>query len=245
MQQLSHQQWPRAANVQALITTRFAFGISAAPFHQANLGDHVGDQANAVAANRRELQHRLRFATPITFMQQVHGIEVSDLDQTAIHPAADACITRNTMRACAVLTADCLPVLFAANDGSIVAAAHAGWRGLLAGVLEATVAAMQTPAAELSCYIGPGISATHFEVGDEVRDAFCSADARTAFAFVANPSQRWQCDLPALAKFRLTQMGLGAIYQSADCSYRDQDLYYSHRRDAGATGRFASMVWIS
>ena len=181
-------------------------------------------------------------------MEQVHGIDVLDLDLLAQGAAgngvitADAALTRRTGRICTVQVADCLPVLFAARNGGAVAAAHAGWRGLAAGVLEATVQTLSVAPEELIAWLGPGIGPAHFEVGDEVRRAFLAHDAAASGAFVANARGRWQCDLPALARARLAGLGVTAVFGGNWCTYADPSCFFSFRRD-GRGGRMAALIW--
>ena len=184
------------------------------------------------------------------WLTQVHGAEVVRLGaQLQASLAADAVVTRQPGRVCVIQVADCLPVLFAARDGSVVGAAHAGWRGLAAGVLEATVAAMGVPPGQLRAWIGPGIGAANFEVGVEVRDSFvgaagaAAAKPRSRQPFVANAHGRWQCDLVALTRQRLAACGLTAIYGGRWCTFSDVGNYFSYRRD-GRTGRMAALIWL-
>jgi hypothetical protein len=189
------------------------------------------------------------------WLQQVHGIEVADLDAPAPLPdlpVADASVSRTPGVVCAIRTADCLPVLFAASDGSAVGAAHAGWRGLAAGVLEATIAKLRARMPRevaLVAWLGPAISAAHFEVGDEVRDAFMRHDPMAAAAFVKNARGRWQCDLYLLARQRLKASGVTDISGGGLCTYADSACFYSYRRDVqhqgmATTGRMATLIWI-
>jgi polyphenol oxidase len=187
------------------------------------------------------------------WLKQVHGVGVVDLDAVPAgpEPVADASVSAVSGTVCVVRTADCLPVLFAATDGSIVGAAHAGWRGLAAGVLEATVAALRArlaPGIALQAWLGPGISVRHFEVGDDVRRAFVAAHPRAAEAFQAGNGDRWHCDLFAIARQRLTGLGITDISGGQYCSYADETRFYSHRRDVqhrrlDTTGRMASLIW--
>lgn len=231
--------WPAPANVGALVTTR-AGGVSAAPYDGFNLATHVGDAAAAVAENRARLRRRLP-AEPC-WLEQVHGIAVADADRAAGVPQADAAVAREAGTVCAVLTADCLPVLFCDDRGSVVAAAHGGWRGLAAGVLEATVVRMGVPPSSVLAWLGPAIGPAHFEVGGEVREAFLRADPAAGIAFVsaAQPG-KWIADLFALARQRLMRAGVARVYGGGRCTYADES-FYSYRRD-GVTGRFASLVW--
>jgi YfiH family protein len=236
-------EWPVPPNVHAAFTLRSG-GVSTAPFASLNLGAHVGDQAAAVAENRRRVRTQLRLPHEPAWMEQVHGTEVLDLD---LHgPArgitADAAFTRRAGPVCAVQVADCLPVLLAVSDGSAVAAAHAGWRGLVAGVLEASVKSLTAEPRRLLAWLGPGICAAHFEVGDEVRSAFLARDPGAAREFASNDRDRWQCDLAGLARRRLTTLGVSAIFGGDWCTYADTSRFFSYRRD-GRCGRMAALIW--
>jgi YfiH family protein len=246
-------EWPAPSRVRAAFTLRHG-GVSAAPFDSLNVGAHVGDEAAAVAENRRRVRARLSLPEEPAWIEQVHGVDVVDLDAAvrAAHPArhtpaagmgaADAAISRRAGRVCVVQVADCLPVLFAVRDGSAVAAAHAGWRGLAAGVLEATVKRLAAEAADVIAWLGPGIGAEHFEVGAEVRQAFLAHDAGAAEAFAANARGRWQCDLAGLARRRLATLGIGAVFGGKWCTYADASRFFSYRRD-GRCGRMAALIW--
>ncbi|WP_083831908.1 peptidoglycan editing factor PgeF [Azoarcus olearius] len=232
--------WPLPPGVRALLTTRRG-GHSAAPYDGFNLGTHVGDRPADVAANRALLQTALPAAP--CWLDQVHGVDVADADCAHGVPVADAAVARRPGVVCAVMTADCLPVLFSDDAGTVVAAAHAGWRGLAAGVLEATVARMAVPPAHILAWLGPAIGPAAFEVGDEVRAAFVSADAGAASAFrPAGTSGKWLADLFQLARRRLAAMGVMHVHGGDTCTYSDAARFYSYRRD-GATGRFASLIW--
>jgi YfiH family protein len=244
--------WRAPPGVQALCTTRTG-GVSEGPAASLNLGTHVGDSPEAVAENRRRLQVAANLPSGPRWMRQIHGIEVADLDALPAGslPEADAAITRRAGTVCAVLTADCLPVVFAATDGSLVGIAHAGWRGLAAGVLEAVVAALRSRVAAgvgLIYWIGPAISAGHFEVGADVRDAFLSTESRDEAAFANGRPARWQCDLRWLARRRLSSLGVADGGGGDRCTYEHEGLFYSHRRDVqhrglATTGRMATLVW--
>jgi hypothetical protein len=235
-----------------LFTTRVG-GISDGPLATLNLATHVGDSPEAVAENRRRLQDAAALPAGPHWLRQMHGIEVADLDALpeGSTPGADAALSTRPGIVCAVLTADCLPVLFVSTDGSVVGAAHAGWRGLVAGVLEAAVAALRTrlsPGVGLMYWIGPAISARHFEVRDDVRDAFLSAGPQDAAAFVRGREGRWQCDLPRLARRRLQDLGVVDGGGGDRCTYEEEAHFYSHRRDVqhrglATTGRIATLVW--
>lgn len=238
--------WGGAAipGVRALVTTRESLqGISVAPYARFNLGTHVGDDPAAVAVNRAQLR-KLLPAEPL-WLNQVHGVGVVDAGSASLGVNADASYARGAGRVCAVLTADCLPLLLAAADGSVVAAVHAGWRGLADGVVESTVVAMGLAGGDLLAWLGPAIGPGAFEVGDEVRAAFCRHDAASALAFVPHGAQRsgkWLCDLYGLARLRLAALGVSRISGGDLCTHGDASRFYSYRRD-GVTGRMASLIW--
>ena len=232
--------WPAPANVRALQTTRLG-GCSPYPWNGLNLGDHVGDEPDRVAANRAELRQVLP-AEPL-WLEQVHGIRVVDAADAAQRPAADAALARQGGVVCAVMTADCLPVLFCDRAGSVVAAAHAGWRGLQAGILEATIAAMAVAPTEILAWLGPAIGPQVFEVGDEVRAAFVAADPAAARAFRAHAAGKWLADIYWLARQRLQAAGIRAISGGDFCTVSDAQRFFSYRRD-GVTGRMATLVWL-
>jgi YfiH family protein len=221
-------EWPAPAGVRALVTTRAAGELSA-------------------------LRTRVPLPAEPRWLRQVHGHEVVDLDLPFTgEPVADASITTRPATISVVRTADCLPVLFAAADGSAVAAAHAGWRGLASGVLENTVAALRTrvaPAVNLHAWMGPAIGPGHFEVGEEVRGAFTARVSGAEAAFVPGREGRWMCDLFLLARQRLAAAGITSVWGGGTCTYADADRFFSHRRDVqhrglDATGRMASLVWL-
>ncbi|RDE18502.1 peptidoglycan editing factor PgeF [Motiliproteus coralliicola] len=235
--------WPAPKRVRALSTTRVG-GQSEAPYDSFNLGDHVSDQSEAVAANRRLLQQQLGPQVACQWLRQVHGIKVARLDGAGDVIEADASCTDAAGVACLVMTADCLPVLFCDREGSRVAAAHAGWRGLCDGVLEATIDAMQLEPAQLMCWLGPAIGPEAFEVGAEVRDAFIAHQPQAAAAFEASGnSDRWLADLYQLARLRLARAGVSAVYGGGECTYSNPQHFFSYRRD-GQTGRMASLIWL-
>jgi polyphenol oxidase len=237
-------EWRVAPGVRAAFTLR-AGGVSAAPFDSLNVGAHVGDAAAAVAENRRRVRLRLELPAEPEWLEQVHGTRVADLDAgNDTSEPADAVLTHSRGRVCAVQVADCMPVLFAARDASAVAVAHAGWRGLAAGVLEATIERLRVAPAALAAWLGPAISARHFEVGDEVRQAFLSRDSEAAAAFARNSRERWQCDLALLARQRLAARGVTEIAGGAWCTFSDPMRFFSFRRD-GRCGRMAALIWIT
>lgn len=232
--------WPAPANVRALATTRRG-GHGAGPYASFNLATHVGDSAAIVAANRRLLDERLPCAP--RWLTQVHGTRCVDAEAAVDGVEADASVTRSAKCACVVLTADCLPLLLCDAAGSVVAAAHAGWRGLAAGVIESTVAAMRVPGSQLLAWLGPAIGPAAFEVGEEVRAQFVAGDAGTAAAFVAQGGGKWRCDLYALARLRLARQGVTRISGGDRCTFSERERFFSYRRD-GVTGRMATLVWL-
>ena len=233
--------WPAPAQVRALQTTRYG-GVGGGVYDNFNLADHVGDAAEVVAANRRALATQV--AAPPLWLTQVHGVACVDAAVAAPGAAADAVFARTPARACAVMTADCLPLLLCDGAGTVVAAAHAGWRGLAAGVIDATVAAMQVPGTQLMAWLGPAIGPAAFEVGDEVRAAFMHDDAGAASAFVAHGRGKWLCDLYALARRRLARLGVSRVFGGGFCTYTEGERFFSYRRD-GVTGRMATLIWIA
>ncbi len=236
--------WPAPARVRALCTVRGG-GVSRAPYKSLNFGQRVGDEPAALAENLVRLTRAAGLPAAPQWLTQVHGSRVADLDIEGPREA-DACLTRTPGRICAIQTADCLPVLFTATDGSLVGAVHAGWRGLAAGVLQATLAALADaalPGTQFLAWLGPAISPAHFEVGEEVRTAFLGTDPDAEIAFVENPRGRWQCDLYTLARRALARAGIADIYGGEHCSFAETGRFYSYRRD-GQTGRMASLIWI-
>ena len=245
--------WDLPVGVQALCTTRVG-GVSQPPFDSLNLGDHVHDDEVAVQANRERLQQHMAPAHPV-FLKQVHGVEVAVLTSSTPQGwVADACVTTYPNVACTIMVADCMPLLFTDRGGQVVAAAHAGWRGLAAGVIEQTVATMCQQAnvavAEIQAWLGPCIGPTSFEVGEEVREAFVHMDANAAACFVPHPQHpsKWLANLPALAHLRLHALGITALAgndgTSAWCTVMQSSRLFSFRRD-GVTGRFAACIWRS
>ncbi|HEV7358957.1 MAG TPA: peptidoglycan editing factor PgeF [Steroidobacteraceae bacterium] len=236
--------WPAPPGVHALSTVRggTGSGVSQGRYSHFNLGDHVGDDPAAVAANRRRLRVEAKLPAEPAWLSQVHGTAVADLDATGFKDPADAVIARGAGKVCAILTADCLPVVMAADTGEVVAAAHAGWRGLAAGVLEATVRALGAPPERLLAWLGPAIGPEHFEVGAEVRDAFLRSDPAAGAAFRPNTNGRFMADLGVLTRRRLEELGLTRIYGGGQCTFAQAERYFSYRRD-GTTGRQATLIW--
>lgn len=232
--------WPAPPGVRALSTTRLG-GVSAAPWAGFNLGDHVGDDPAAVSANRLALGRGLP-AQPV-WLRQVHGTRCVDAALAAGEVVADASFTRQRGVVCAVMTADCLPVLLCDDDATVVGVVHAGWRGLVGGVVEATVAAMEVPGGRLMAWLGPAIGPRAFEVGGEVREAFIARDPAAALGFVAAPGGKWLCDIHRLARQRLAGAGVHRFTGADFCTVSDPSRFFSYRRD-GITGRMASLVWL-
>lgn len=236
-----HADWPAAAGVHALTTLRDGPGVSQPPFDRFNLGSRCGDAAAAVAENRRRLCTALALPSAPRWLRQVHGVRVVR-DPGLEEPEADAAVTAVPGTVLAILTADCLPVVLSARDGSEVAAAHAGWRGLCAGVLEATVGAMRTAPADVIAWLGPCAGPDAYEIGDEVFDAFVHQDAGAASAFVATRPGHWRVDLYALARRRLAAAGVTSVHGGGLCTMSDPGRFFSHRRDH-RSGRLATLVW--
>lgn len=237
--------WPAPANIHARITTRQTPGISLPPREHCNLGNRCGDDAATVAHNRASLIDLLPLPATPMWLHQVHGSAVVDADAcNAIlegEVEADAAFTRQPGVVLAVLTADCLPVLFCTADAGKVAIAHAGWRGLAGGVLEATVAALDIDPSGVLAWIGPAIGAASYEIGEEVRQAFIDADADAASAFTATRHDHWLCDLDSLARRRLAAVGVTRVC-GGGFDTRVDPRFFSHRRNP-QTGRFASLIW--
>lgn len=251
--------WPAPPSVRAFTTLRYGAGQSLAPFDRFNLGNRYaadGDDPATVERNRAELVRYAGLPSPPHWLRQVHGTGVlrvgpgSSPSRPATagpfaEPEADAVLTAAPEAVLAVLTADCLPVLFCARNGSEVAAAHAGWRGLADGMLEATVAAMATPPTELMAWLGPAAGPARYEIGRDVHDAFVAHDPKASTAFVATRPGHWRVDLYALARMRLADAGMAAdrIHGGGLCTIADPQRFYSHRRDR-RSGRMASVIWI-
>lgn len=234
--------WPAPARVRAVMTTRQG-GASSGPHASLNLATHVGDDGEAVAANRRLVREALDLPAEPEWLEQVHGNTVAVLPRAAARPA-DAAVTFTPGQVCAVMVADCLPVIFAGRAGDRVGIAHAGWRGLAGGVLEATVAALGGEPRALVAWLGPAIGPAAFEVGPEVRAAFVAQDPGAAADFRAGREGRWHADLPALARRRLAVLGVGDVRGDSPCTHADPDRFYSYRRD-GVTGRMAALAWLA
>jgi len=237
--------WPAPSRVHAFTTTRLG-GNSHAPYDSLNLAQHVGDNPADVSANRAHLKQLLGYRTEPAWLEQVHGIEVVTAGNCGSATVADASVSTSANEICVVMTADCLPVLFCDKQGRAVAAAHAGWRGLADGVLEATLKRLcnelACSASDILAWFGPAIGASAFEVGDEVRDAFISRHD-VASAFVATRAGHWLMDICAVARTRLTVAGVMDISGGQYCTHTDAEQFFSYRRD-GDCGRMASLIWL-
>lgn len=244
MSALIRPQWPQPPSVRSYATTRGG-GISLSPFGSLNLGSHVGDTPQHVAANRQRLIALGGLPAAPHWLEQVHGTDVARLTSlTPVTPTliADAAYTCEPGVVCAAMTADCLPVLFCSRAGDEVAAAHAGWRGLCAGVLENTLACFRANPGDVIAWLGPAIGPSHFEVGAEVREAFMAVDPESSCAFVP-AGTKFMADIFQLARLRLQSVGVSAIYGGEYCTVSDNSKFYSYRRD-GITGRLASLIWL-
>jgi len=234
--------WPAPPRVKALQTTRRG-GVSVAPYDSLNLGDHVGDARLAVAHNRQLLSSVLP-GEPL-WLNQVHGVNVVNADAEGGVPCADACVATQKGAVCAVMTADCLPVLLCDDNGSVVGAVHAGWRGLCAGVIEHTVMSLNVQPRRLMAWLGPAIGPAAFEVGAEVRTAFMVEQPQAADAFAAVPGagNKYMADIYLLARQRLEALGIFRIYGGGLCTFTDRERFFSYRRD-GVTGRMGTFIWL-
>lgn len=233
--------WPAPARVRALQTTRMG-GLSRPPYDSLNFGLHVGDDAYTVTANRN-LLNTIVPSEPI-WLEQVHGRNVILAEAAGCAPQGDACITRSPNAVCAVMTADCLPVFLCDDAGTVAGLAHAGWRGLADGVIEATVVAMKTVPSSLMAWLGPAIGPQAFEVGAEVREALLRNDPLGEFAFTPHADGKYLADIYQLARQRLLALGIQRIYGGEFCTYGEPERFFSYRRD-GRTGRMASLIWLS
>ena len=233
--------WPAPPAVRAAITTRSG-GVSRGCYASLNLGDHVGDDPAVVAENRAILRQQLDLPSEPHWLVQVHGCQVVRAENSLPGCQADAVCSRIPGQVCAVLTADCLPLLICDRQGERICAVHAGWRGLAGGVIESAIAAMQRPASELLVWLGPAIGADAFEVGEDVRQAFVSHSAEAEEAFVATAGGHWLADIYTLSRQRLAGLGVGFVGGGEYCTVSDRERFFSYRRD-GVTGRMASLIW--
>jgi len=235
--------WPLAGRVKVVSTLRSG-GVSEGAYASLNLADHVGDRPGAVAANRQRLREAAQLPAEPLWLEQVHGVDVVRHADAATGVRADAAVAFEPGRVCAVMTADCLPVVLADRDGTRVAVAHAGWRGLLGGVLEATVAELGGKACDLHAWLGPAIGPDAFEVGAEVREAYVARVRGSEACFQGNDRGRYFADLYRLARLVLESTGVGEVHGGGWCTHRDRERYFSFRRD-GVTGRMATLAWLA
>lgn len=235
-------EWPAPPRVRACTTTRRG-GVSEGEYASLNLAAHVGDTPAHVAENRRRLKAVLHLPAEPAWLQQMHGTAVVDASRIETAGEADASYAEQSGTVCAVLTADCLPLLLCDVYGTRVAAVHAGWRGLLDGVIENAVHALRRPGSELLAWLGPAIGPRVFEVGEEVRQRFVAADPAAMSAFTPSPRGRWLADIYSLARQRLGSVHVTAVYGGHACTVSDAERFYSYRRD-GVTGRMASLIWL-
>lgn len=233
--------WPAPARVGAAFSLRSG-GISSGPYASLNVGAHVGDAPAAVAENRFRLREALGLPAEPLWLEQVHGSAVARFDGRE-RPVADAAVACEAGQVCAVMVADCLPVLLADRAGSCVGIAHAGWRGLAAGVIEATIAALPASAGSLMAWLGPAIGAEAFEVGAEVRERLVADDPAARAEFRPGREDRWYADLYGLARRRLAAAGVSAVHGGDCCTLSDPERFFSYRRD-GVTGRMAALIWL-
>jgi len=243
MTNIIEPSWPAPARVRALTTTR-AGGVSNGPYESLNLGDHVGDEPEAVRHNRVRLHEALALPAEPLWLKQVHGVRVVDAATTAAGAEADGAWSNRPGVVCAVLTADCLPIFVCDRKGTRVALLHAGWRGLAGGIIESGLRALNAPPEELLVWLGPAIGPDSYEVGDDVRQAFTADDPGAAEAFRPVVAGCWLADVYALARRQLRQRGVCAVYGGTHCTLRERDRFYSYRRD-GKTGRMASLIWLA
>jgi polyphenol oxidase len=232
--------WPLPTRVHAAVTLRRG-GVSTDNYAGLNPASHVNDDPSHVEANRKIVQAMLQLPAEPVWLQQVHGVRVVKADQVMELEEADASYTNQSGTVCTVLTADCLPVLFCGDNGEVVAAAHAGWRGLQAGIIRQTLLAMSCR--EVSVWLGPAIGPDQFEVGDEVRDAFVDTNVGMVEGFRAAGPGKWLADIYQLARFQLSELGVEQVYGGGFCTVADPQRFYSYRRDGAATGRMASLIW--
>lgn len=227
-------EWPAPAHVRAIVTTRQC----------GNLAMHVDDDPAVVAANRQRLCQDLALSHEPAWLEQTHSTEAINLDCAQSALIGDAAYTSTAQKICAILTADCLPLLVTNRQGTQIAAIHAGWRGLVGGVIDATMGALKIPEADCLVWLGPAIGPDHFEVGPEVREQFIARHADYASGFTPGKNSKWLADMYQLAKINLRHLGIHKVYGGGLCTYCDDQRFYSYRRENGVTGRMASLIWL-
>ena len=235
--------WPAPGRVRAASTTRTG-GTSGGPWRSLNLADHVADDGAAVSRNRARLRHALVLPEEPRWLVQRHGARVVEAGSAPDGAPADGIVAREPGMVCAVLAADCMPVLLCDRGATVVAALHAGWRGIAAGILEAGIRAAGTAPGELMAWLGPAIATERYEVGPDVRDALLAGDPDAVDAFrPSGPPGRWRADLERVVRRRLARCGVGSVHGGGTCTASDPGRFFSHRRD-GVTGRMATLVWL-
>lgn len=232
--------WPLPDHVHAAVTLRTG-GVSTGGYASLNPANHVDDDPEHVLRNRQIVRAMLNLPSEPVWLQQVHGVRVVNADEIETLEEADASFADQAGTVCAVLTADCLPVLFCGDDGEVIAAAHAGWRGLQAGIIAETLYAMSCR--DVHVWLGPAIGPSHFEVGNEVREAFVDENPIAAVAFRAGQPGKWLADIYRLARIKLAELGVEQVYGGDLCTVADPQRFYSYRRDGATTGRMASLIW--
>lgn len=247
LESLIYPDWPAPDNVKAVMTTRNG-GASVAPFSSMNLGLHVDDDAGSVNQNRASLKQMLALPNEPLWLNQIHGTKIASHQHNQCGDDADAIVSHQINDVCAIMTADCLPVLFCNRKGTAVAAAHAGWRGLQSGILEQTVNSMDCHPDDIIIWLGAAISQDKFEVGEEVRVAFISVHEESEAAFLVSPNdpKKWFADIYQLARIHLNKVGIknSSIYGGGRCTYNEEALFFSYRRKS-RTGRMASLIWLA
>ena len=236
--------WPAPAAIRAFTTLREG-GVSLPPYNSLNLGTHVNDEITAVEINRQRVREHLKLPSEPFWLNQIHSTLAIPVSLGAESRTADASYTSEKKQVCVVLTADCLPVLFCDRQGSQVAATHAGWKGLLEGVIEATLSHLSCAKNDILVWLGPAIGPASYEVGEEVRDQFLAKDPQNASAFIASRPGHWMMDLYQLARLCLKKQGINTVYGGEFCTFRESDRFYSYRRDGGSTGRMATLIYIA
>lgn len=234
--------WPAPKHIHAFTSTRL-HGVSKGIYHGLNLAQHVHDSPIAVQANRELLHEQFHLPQTVKWLQQVHGNDVLDATLMENNAPGDAVYATKTQTVCAVLTADCLPILLCNKQGNKIAAVHAGWRGLASGIIQRTVERLSEPANELFVWLGPAIRVKHFQVGTDVYETFLALSPTMQQAFKRTSDTHWNADIYALAKLQCAQLDIHAIYGGEYCTFADAKHFYSHRRD-GTTGRMASLIWF-
>lgn len=244
---LVQPDWPQPDSVHAIVTTRKG-GESLAPYDSLNLAQHVADNEQRVVQNRDKVSQEVRANDEKyqwQWLEQIHSSDVIKLDQQVAVPKADGLITSTSKLICCVLTADCLPILLCNEEGTEVAIAHGGWRGLMDGIVANTIASMDSHPASVMAWLGPAIGPCHFEVGEEVRLQFQTAESKSKVLdyFEPNGSQKYLADLYGIARMQLNNLGVTLVFGGSHCTYCDEQNFYSYRRD-GVTGRMLSAIWI-